>query len=82
MRELQSILRADPITDAVMATQAEVLRGMPLVEQVANQLNLHANPEFNVAIRPASMQQRAVASARQVARSGHTRVRRRAGASQ
>lgn len=64
VRELQSILRADPITDAVMATQAEVLRGMPLVEQVANRLNLHANPEFNVAIRPASMQQRAVASAR------------------
>src|SRR5689334_6759131 len=33
LRELQSILRADPITDAVMATQAEVLRGMPVVER-------------------------------------------------
>ena len=43
-RELQSILRVDPITDAVMATQAEVLRGMPVVEQVASRLNLHANP--------------------------------------
>ena len=36
LRELQSILRVDPITDAVMATQAEVLRGMPVVEQVAS----------------------------------------------
>src|ERR1700722_4806056 len=63
VRELQSILRADPITDAVMATQAEVLRGMPLVEQVANRLNLHANPEFNVAIRPASMEPRAGSAA-------------------
>ena len=35
VRELQSILRVDPITDAVMASQAEVLRGMPVVEQVA-----------------------------------------------
>ena len=30
VREMQSILRVDPITDAVMATQAEVLRGMPV----------------------------------------------------
>jgi capsular exopolysaccharide synthesis family protein len=65
VRELQSILRADPITDAVMATQAEVLRGMPLVEQVASRLNLHANPEFNVALRPPTLSRRAMAKARQ-----------------
>ena len=47
LREMQSILRVDPITDAVMATQAEVLRGMPIIEQVANRLNLLTNPEFN-----------------------------------
>ena len=35
-RELQSILRVDPITDAVMATQAEVLQGMPVVKQIAD----------------------------------------------
>jgi capsular exopolysaccharide synthesis family protein len=52
VRELQSILRVDPITDAVMATQAEVLRGMPVVEQVATRLNLFANPDFNPALRP------------------------------
>ena len=45
VQELQSILRVDPITDAVMVTQAEVLRGMPVVEQVASRLNLFANPD-------------------------------------
>ncbi len=65
LRELQSILRADPITDGVMATQAEVLRGMPLVEQVASRLNLHTNAEFNVALRPPSLPRRAVTMVRQ-----------------
>jgi succinoglycan biosynthesis transport protein ExoP len=51
VRELQSIMRVDPITDAVMATQAEVLRGMPVVEQVATRLDLFANPDFNPALR-------------------------------
>ena len=59
--ELQSILRADPITDAVMATQAEVVRGMPLVEQMASRLNLHANAEFNVSLRQASWPRQALA---------------------
>src|SRR5690242_7967232 len=52
VRELQSILRVDPITDAIMASQAEVLRGMPVIEQVANRLNLYANPEFNTELQP------------------------------
>ncbi|MGC1411982.1 MAG: AAA family ATPase [Acetobacteraceae bacterium] len=51
VRELQSILRVDPITDAIMASQAEVLRGMPVVEQVARELNLLNNPEFNASLR-------------------------------
>jgi succinoglycan biosynthesis transport protein ExoP len=51
-RELQSILRVDPITDAVMATQAEVLQGMPVVKQIADRLNLYTDPEFNAALRP------------------------------
>jgi polysaccharide biosynthesis transport protein len=63
LRELQSILRADPITDAVMATQAEVLRGMPVVEQMANWLNLHKSPEFNVSLLPPSLPRRALAIA-------------------
>lgn len=64
-RELQSILRVDPITEAVMATQAEVLRGLPIVEQVARELNFYDNPEFNAALRPAPWPNRIVAWLRQ-----------------
>ena len=60
VRELQSI-QADPITEGVMASQAEVLRGMPVVEQVANRLHLHENPEFNAALRPPSAAKRLLA---------------------
>ena len=62
LRELQSIQRVDPITDAVMTSQAEVLRGLPVVEQVMNRLNLLTNPEFNVALRPRSWLQRMFAA--------------------
>ncbi|HET7883182.1 MAG TPA: AAA family ATPase [Acetobacteraceae bacterium] len=54
VRELQSILRVDPVSEAVIASQAEVLRGVPVVEQVVNRLNLLANPEFNTALRAPS----------------------------
>jgi succinoglycan biosynthesis transport protein ExoP len=64
-RELQSTVRADPITDAVMATQAEVLRGLPLVEQMASRLNFHENAEFNVALRPPTLPRRVIAWTRQ-----------------
>ncbi|MBV8617090.1 MAG: hypothetical protein JOY66_25395, partial [Acetobacteraceae bacterium] len=53
-REMQSILRVDPTTPATMASQAEVLRNLRGVEQVADQLGLFARPEFNPARRPAS----------------------------
>ena len=53
-RELQSILRVDPTTDAVMESQAEVLRGLSIAERVANELHLIDNPEFNAALRPKS----------------------------
>jgi polysaccharide biosynthesis transport protein len=54
VRELQSILQADPITEAVMASQAEVLRGLPIVEQVVNRLHLQDNAEFNPILRQPS----------------------------
>ena len=54
VRELQSILRVDPITDAVMASQAEVLRGMPVVEQVASRLNLTPTRNSTQSLRPPS----------------------------
>ena len=66
VRELQSIVRADPITDAIMASQAEVLRGMPVVEQVARQLNLLSNPEFNASLRPPHWRQRVQAAIRRM----------------
>ena len=55
MAELQSILRADPITDAVLASQAEIMRGLLVVQRVATQLNLFDNPEFNHALLPKSL---------------------------
>jgi polysaccharide biosynthesis transport protein len=62
LRELQSIQRVDPITDAVMTSQAEVLRGLPVVEQVMMRLNLLTSPEFNVALRPPSWLRRGFAA--------------------
>ena len=59
LRELQSILRADPITEPIMATQAEVLHGTPVIEEVAARLNLFDNPEFNETLRPPSLPHRA-----------------------
>jgi capsular exopolysaccharide synthesis family protein len=50
--ELQSILRIDPTTDAVLASQAEVLHGLRNLEQVADALHLGDRPEFNPALRP------------------------------
>ncbi len=52
VRELQSILRTDPTTEAVMASQAEILRSLHIAQKVAERGNLFANPEFNRALRP------------------------------
>jgi polysaccharide biosynthesis transport protein len=52
-RELQSILRVDPTTEAVMASQAEILRSLRAVERIAHRLDLAHRPEFGVALRPA-----------------------------
>src|ERR1700730_2105616 len=51
VRELQSILRVDPITDAIMATHAVVLRGLPAILADARQLSLLNNPEYNASLR-------------------------------
>jgi polysaccharide biosynthesis transport protein len=60
VRELQSILQADPTTEAVMASQAEILRGLRVVQRVAERGNLYDNPEFNHALRPHGHLQRAI----------------------
>ena len=51
-RELQSILRAGPTTEAMMASQAEILHSLHIAEKVADRGNLFRNPEFNVALKP------------------------------
>ena len=61
LRELQSILRVDPTTEAVMASQAEILRSLRVASRVAERGNLFSNPEFNPALRPPSLKRRAVA---------------------
>jgi polysaccharide biosynthesis transport protein len=58
LAELQSILRVDPITDAVLASQAEVMRGLKIAQRVATQLNMFDNPEFNRALHPPSLPER------------------------
>ena len=50
VRELQSILRADPTTEAVMASQAEILHSLRVAQRVAERGNLYDRPEFNRAL--------------------------------
>jgi polysaccharide biosynthesis transport protein len=52
VRELQSILRAEPTTEAVMASQAEVLHSLHIAQRVAERGNLYDRAEFNPAHRP------------------------------
>lgn len=54
VRELESILRTDPTTEAVMASQAEILQSLKIAQRVAERGNLYANPEFNPTLRPRS----------------------------
>lgn len=58
VRELQSALRTDPVTEAVMASQSEILQSLYIVQRVADRGNLYSNPEFNPALRPPSLLQR------------------------
>ena len=46
-RELQSVLQSDPTTEAVMASQAEILHSLHIAEGVTAQLHLFNDPEFN-----------------------------------
>jgi capsular exopolysaccharide synthesis family protein len=64
-RELQSVLREDPTTDAVMASQAEIVRGLAIAERIANRLDLDRDPAFNKALRPPGAIVRATDAIRQ-----------------
>ncbi|MDB5398581.1 MAG: hypothetical protein JWQ55_599 [Rhodopila sp.] len=52
VQELQSILRANPTTEAMMASQAEILHSLHIAQKVADRGHLFQNPEFNAALRP------------------------------
>lgn len=54
-RELQSILRLDPTTDAVMASQAEIVRSLPVAARIAERFDVAKAPEFNWRLRPPSL---------------------------
>ncbi|MBN9562712.1 MAG: polysaccharide biosynthesis tyrosine autokinase [Alphaproteobacteria bacterium] len=54
-RELQSILRVDPTTDAVMASQAEIVRSLPAAGRIAERFVLDRSPEFNWRLRSPSL---------------------------
>jgi len=54
VNELQSILRDDPTTDAVLASQLEIVRSRAIAERVGQQLDLVKRPEFNWYIREPS----------------------------
>jgi len=56
-RELQSVVRVDPITEQTMTTQAEILQSLRIAEQVAQRGNLFANPAFNPILNPPSTRQ-------------------------
>ncbi len=60
LREMQSILRADPITEAIMASQAELLQSLHIAQKVAERGNLFDNPEFNAELRPSNLRRRVV----------------------
>src|ERR1035437_2288780 len=62
--ELQSILRADPTTEAVMASQAEIVRGLRTAERVAERFGLDRDPAFNRALRPPGLPARLLEDAR------------------
>ncbi len=64
VREMQSILRTDPVTDSVMASQAEILQSLHIAQKVAERGNLFDNPEFNKSLRPPSLSARVMAGLR------------------
>ncbi len=65
-RELESMMRTDPVTEATMATQAEMLQSLRIAEQVAQRGRLFDNPMFNPALRPPGVLRSMVAALRQM----------------
>src|ERR1700759_4252661 len=50
--DYQGAARQEPITEAVMASQAEVLESLRIAQRVAERGNLFVDPIFNPSLRP------------------------------
>jgi polysaccharide biosynthesis transport protein len=66
LRELESIVRQDPTTEGMMASQAEILQSLHIAQRVAERGNLFDNPEFNAALRPANFCHRLLSGLREL----------------
>lgn len=60
VRELESILRADPTTEALMVSQAEILQSLHVAQKVAERGNLFDDPAFDAARRPPGLLHRSL----------------------
>jgi uncharacterized protein involved in exopolysaccharide biosynthesis/Mrp family chromosome partitioning ATPase len=64
LREMQSIQRSDPTTEAMMASQAELLHSLHIAQRVAERGNLYDDPAFNAALRPPGLPHRVLETIR------------------
>ena len=65
-QELQSILHEDPMTDAVMASQAEIVRSLSVAARLVDRFHLMSDAEFNYTLRPPSLLSRIGGAAQRV----------------
>lgn len=56
--EYKGTLREDPVTEATMASQAEVLQSLRIAQRVAERANLYGDPAFNPTLRPPGLASR------------------------
>lgn len=64
--DLQGVISGLPPDSSTVTTEVEVLRSRGLAAKVVDSLNLIEDPEFNVALRPASVADKLVSVARSV----------------
>jgi capsular exopolysaccharide synthesis family protein len=62
--EYKGTLREDPVTEATMASQAEVLQSLRIAQRVAERGNLYGDPAFNPLLRPPGLISRILSSIR------------------
>jgi len=60
--DYQGTLRQDPITEATMASQAEVLQSLRIAQKVAERGDLFSDPAFNASLQPPGLLRRALSA--------------------